>query len=88
MSRDFYNIGLAYSDGKEYAKCAKYFKRAVRSDGMIHKTAVSVARNIAGIFLKVGMNDEARVVLGEALTEFPDDDKLKTLLKKSEPPQG
>ncbi|MDC7217414.1 MAG: tetratricopeptide repeat protein [Spirochaetales bacterium] len=83
----FYNIGLAYSDGKEYAKCAKYFKRAVRSDGMIHKSAASVARNIAGIFIKVGMNDEARVVLGEALTEFPDDAKLKALLQKSEPQQ-
>ena len=79
----FYNIGLAYSDGKEYARCAKYFKRAVRSDGMIHKSAASVARNIAGIFIKVGMTEEARVVIEEALTEFPDDDKLKTLLKKS-----
>nr|WP_239060978.1 tetratricopeptide repeat protein [Desulfovibrio sp. JC022] len=79
----FYNIGLAYSDGKEYAKCATFFKRAVRSDGMIHKSAVSVARNISGIFIKVGMNDEARVVIEEALTEFPDDAKLKGLLKKS-----
>lgn len=81
----FYNIGLAYSDGKEYARCAKYFKMAVRSDGMIHKSAVSVARNIAGIFLKVGMTEEARVVIEEALTEFSDDAKLKDLLKKSMP---
>ncbi|WP_415714905.1 tetratricopeptide repeat protein [Maridesulfovibrio sp.] len=79
----FYNIGLAYSDGKEYAKCAKYFKKAVRSDGMIHKSAVSVARNMAGIFLKVGMTAEARVVLEDALADFPDDAKLKALLQKS-----
>ncbi len=45
----FYNIGLAYSDGKEYAKCAKYFKRAVRSEGMIHKPQCR-GSNIAGIF--------------------------------------
>ncbi|WP_320006439.1 tetratricopeptide repeat protein [Maridesulfovibrio sp.] len=81
----FYNIGLAYSDGKEYARCAKYFKRAVRSDGMIHQSAASVARNIAGIFIKVGMTEEARVVIEEALTKFPDDEKLKALLKKSTP---
>lgn len=78
----FYNIGLAYSEGKEYAKCAKYFRRAVRSDGMIHRSAVSVARNIAGIFVKVGMGEEARIVIEEALTEFPDDAKLKALLKR------
>lgn len=79
----FYNIGMAYSDGKEYAKCAKYFQRAVRSDEMIHKKAVSVARNVAGIFIKVGMYEDARIVLEEALTEFPNDAKLKDLLKKS-----
>ncbi len=79
----YYNIGLAYSDGKEYALCAKYFKRAVRSEQMVHKSAPSVARNIAGIFLKVGMNEEARVVIEEALTEFSDDERLKALLKKT-----
>ncbi|NDV28420.1 tetratricopeptide repeat protein [Desulfovibrio sp. JC010] len=83
----FYNIGLAYSDGKEYARCAKYFKRAVRAEGMIHKSAPSVGRNIAGIFIKMGMTEEARVVVEEALTEFPDDAKLKALLKKSDPQQ-
>ncbi|CCO22688.1 TPR repeat-containing protein [Maridesulfovibrio hydrothermalis AM13 = DSM 14728] len=78
----FYNIGLAYSDGKEYAKCAKYFKRAVNSEQMVHKSAPSVARNVAGIFLKVGLTDDARLVIQEALTEFPDDARLKALLKK------
>jgi len=78
----YYNIGLAYTDGKEYAKCADFFRRAVRSEQMVHKSAPSVARNIAGIFLKVGMADDARVVIEEALTEFPDDARLKALLKK------
>ncbi|WP_027720272.1 tetratricopeptide repeat protein [Maridesulfovibrio zosterae] len=78
----YYNIGLAYSDGKEYSKCAKFFRMAARSEQMIHKSAPSVARNIAGIFLKVGMTDDARIVIEEALTEFPDDARLKALLKK------
>ncbi|WP_320172016.1 tetratricopeptide repeat protein [Maridesulfovibrio sp.] len=81
----FYNIGLAYSDGKEYSLCAKYFKRAVRSEQMIHKSAPSVARNIAGIFLKMGMTDEARMVIEDALTEFTEDARLKALLKKVVP---
>lgn len=79
----FYNIGLAYSDGKEYSMCAKYFRRAARSEQMIHKSTPSVARNMAGIFLKVGMKEDARVVIEDALSEYPDDARLKALLKKA-----
>lgn len=78
----YYNIGLAYTDGKEYAKSAQNFKRAINSEQSLHKTSASVARNIAGIFIKVGMYDDARVVIGEALTVFPSDSRLKDLLRK------
>ncbi|SMF36833.1 tetratricopeptide repeat protein [Desulfovibrio gilichinskyi] len=78
----YYNIGLAYTDGKEYAKCAQSFNKAIKSDQEIYKKSPSVARNIAGIFLKVGMASEARRVIEEGVAAFPDDSKLKDLLKK------
>ncbi|SDK59465.1 Tetratricopeptide repeat-containing protein [Maridesulfovibrio ferrireducens] len=79
----YYNIGMAYTDGKEYAKCAQSFKRALNSGQDIHKSSAAVARNIAGIFLKVGMTDDARIIIEEGLTVFPNDSGLKTLLKKA-----
>ncbi len=79
----YYNIGLAYTDGKEYAKCAQAFKRAINIDGDIHKSSPAVARNIGAIFLKVGMDEDARVIIGEALTVFTNDVQLKKLLKKT-----
>lgn len=78
----YYNIGLAYTDGKEYSKSAQNFKRAINSEQDIHKSSASVARNVAGIFIKVGMYDDARIVIDEALTAFPDDSRLQDLLRK------
>lgn len=78
----YYNIGLAYTDGKDYAKSAQNFKRAINSEQEIHKSSPSVARNIAGIFIKVGMHDDARIVIREALKAFPNDSRLTDLLSK------
>ncbi|OEU69235.1 MAG: hypothetical protein BA863_17790 [Desulfovibrio sp. S3730MH75] len=79
----YYNIGLAYTDGKEYAKCAQAFKRAINIDVDIHKGSSAVARNIGAIFLKVGLKDDARIIIGEALSAFTDDVQLKKLFKKT-----
>lgn len=78
----YYNIGLAYTDGKEYAKCAHSFTKAIKSDEDFYKKSPSVACNIAGIFLKVGMNGEAKAIITEGLKAFPDNSKLKILFKK------
>lgn len=78
----YYNIGLAYTDGKEYTKSAQNFKRAINSEQQVHKASASVARNIAGIFIKVGMKDDARIVIEDALAVFPDDMRLKELQRK------
>ncbi len=78
----YYNIGLAYTDGKEYAKCAQSFNKALKSDHEIHKKSPSVARNIASVFLKIGMIGEAKSLIEDSLVVFSDDSKLKDLLKK------
>ncbi len=80
----YYNIGLAYAEGKEYKKSALNFKRAIRFQEDIHTTSVAAARNIAGIFIQTGQFKEARMVIEQALEFFSHDNRLKEMLKESE----
>jgi tetratricopeptide (TPR) repeat protein len=44
LARDYYNIGNAYSDLKEYEKAAAYYKRALDLDPAINQAAYNLAR--------------------------------------------
>ncbi len=44
LSRDYYNIGNAYSDLEEYDKAAEYYRRALDLDSSLNQAAFNLAR--------------------------------------------
>ena len=44
LARDYYNIGNAYSDLKEYEKAAEYYKRALVLDPDVNQAAFNLAK--------------------------------------------
>lgn len=82
--RLYYNIGLAYAEGKEYRKSAESFKQAVMFQEDIHMISVIAARNIAGIFIQTEQFKEARQIIRQALKFFPNDADLRELLNAAQ----
>lgn len=77
----YYNIGVAYADGRVYDKASEAFQKAVQADGAIVLQSPSVGYNIAMALHRVRMPVEAKKYLGMALDLDPGYEPAKKLLE-------
>jgi len=77
----YYNIGVAYADGRVYPKAWESFQKALQADGAIVQQAPSVSYNIAMSLQKINKPVEARKYLGMALDLDPGYEPARKLME-------
>ncbi|MDQ7831728.1 MAG: tetratricopeptide repeat protein [Desulfovibrionaceae bacterium] len=77
----YYNIGVAYADGRAYDKAWESFQKALQADEAIVLQAPSVGYNIAMALHRIRRPVEARKYLGMALELDPGYEPAKKLLE-------
>ena len=68
----FYNMGMAYAQGKQYYKSLEHFQKALASNPDILLQAASIPYNIARVQIALNKHDEAGRYLKKALELEPD----------------
>ncbi len=78
----FYNMGMAYAEGKMFREARQSMVQALRINGRLPYVSASIAYNIGVVFLQSGARDQARSCLEVALELKPDMEVAKAALAK------
>ncbi len=78
----FYNIAMAYAEGKEYRNSSKYVMAALRTGQEAFKDNALACYNMAMIFHRAGMPDLARRYAGRCLECEPGMDRARKLMAR------
>lgn len=68
----FYNMGMACAEGREFREAQVYMLKALAINPDLPRTAVTIAYNIALVFIQSGGKDKAKDCLKMALELKPD----------------
>lgn len=78
----YYNMGMAYAQGRQYYKSIEHFQKALSSNPEILKQSPSIPYNIARVYTTLNKHDEAGRYLKKALEIDPGFESAKKLLAK------
>ncbi|RQD60676.1 tetratricopeptide repeat protein [Desulfonatronovibrio magnus] len=78
----YYNMGMAYAQGKQYYKALENFQKAISNTPDIVYQTGSIGYNIARVYLTLNKHDDAARYLKKSLEADPDYEKSQALLKK------
>lgn len=76
----FYNISMAFTEGRQYIEAYQYLDRALTINPDLWRTSEAVCYNIATVFRRYGKRDMAVEYLKKALELNPGYEKAKFLL--------
>ncbi len=78
----FYNISMAFTEGRQYIEAYQYLDRALTLNADLWRTSEAVCYNIATVYRRYGKKEQALDYLKRALDLNPDYAKAKTLLEE------
>jgi tetratricopeptide (TPR) repeat protein len=78
----FYNISMAYTEGRQYIEAYQYLDRALTLNPDLWRTGEAVCYNIATVYRRYGKKDLAVDYLKKALELNPGYAKAKSLLEE------
>ncbi|HCR12407.1 tetratricopeptide repeat protein [Solidesulfovibrio sp.] len=78
----FYNISMAYTEGRQYIEAYQYLDRALTLNPDLWRTGEAVCYNIATVYRRYGKKDPAVDYLKKALELNPGYAKAKSLLEE------
>ena len=78
----YYNMGMAYAEGKMFREARQSMVQALRLNGQLPRVSASIAYNIGVVFLQSGARDQARNCLEIALELKPDMEVARAALSK------
>ncbi|MFW5731412.1 MAG: tetratricopeptide repeat protein [Desulfonatronovibrionaceae bacterium] len=78
----FYNMAMAYAQGKQYYKALEHFQKALSSTPDIITKSPSSGYNIARVYMALGKYEDAGRYLKKSLEVDPNYQKSKKLLAK------
>lgn len=78
----YYNIGIAYLQGKYYFKTIEYMLKAVRTDESLMYNSASIPYNLGLAYAKSGNTEQARDYFEKALEINPEFEKAKDALER------
>jgi tetratricopeptide (TPR) repeat protein len=76
----FYNISMAFTEGRQYIEAYQYLDRALTINPDLWRTSEAVCYNIATVFRRYGKKEIAMDYLKKSLNINPGYEKAKTLL--------
>ena len=78
----YYNIAMAYTEGRQYIEAYQYLDRALTLNADLWRTGEAVCYNIATVYRRYGKKDQAVDYLKKALELNPNYAKAKGLLEE------
>lgn len=78
----YYNMGMAFAQGKQYYKALENFQKALASTPDIITQSGSIGYNIARVYLALNKHEDAAKHLKKSLEADPDFESSKKLLTK------
>ncbi len=78
----FYNMAMAYSEGRQYQDAYNFLDKALRINPELWSTSDTVCVNIASVFLRSARKDQAMEILQKALSANPGFERAKALLRE------
>lgn len=80
----YYNIGVAYSVGKQYHKAVQGFAKALDIDASILRQSPAVPYNIGLAYMNLGKREESTAMFKQALEADPDYHPARKMLARLE----
>ncbi|WP_029458739.1 tetratricopeptide repeat protein [Solidesulfovibrio alcoholivorans] len=78
----YYNIAMAYTEGRQYIEAYQYLDRALTLNADLWRTGEAVCYNIATVYRRYGKKEQAVDYLKKALELNPNYAKAKSLLEE------
>jgi tetratricopeptide (TPR) repeat protein len=78
----YYNIAMAYTEGRQYIEAYQYLDRALTLNADLWRTGEAVCYNIATVYRRYGKKDQAVDYLKKALELNPNYAKAKSLIEE------